>query len=201
MKKLSPAWVAALLVAAMAAPAAAQQKLLPAQSSISFVTRQMGVPVDGSFRKFDATVSFDAKQPAAAKINFTIDLGSAAIGTAETEAELLKAEWFHTAKFPQATFSSSAVKALGAGRYEVTGTLAIKGRSQSVTVPVTMVQTSGSPGSPVGGPVSLTTVATGAFLLKRLDFQLGDGDWKDTSVVANEVQVKFKLTLAGVGAL
>ena len=49
--------------------------------------------------------------------------------------------------------------------------------------------------------MSLTTVATGAFLLKRLDFQLGDGDWKDTSVVANEVQVKFKLTLAGVGAL
>jgi polyisoprenoid-binding protein YceI len=174
-----------------------RQKLLPAQSSIGFVTRQMGVPVDGVFRAFDAQVAFDPKQPAAATINFTIDLGSASIGTTETEAELRKAEWFHTAKFPQATFRSSAVKVVGAGRYEVIGTLAIKGRSQPVTVPVTMVQTDGSPGT----FPTITTVATGAFVLKRLDFQLGDGDWKDTSIVANEVQVKFKLTLTGIGAL
>ena len=178
-----------LTLLAASLPAAAQQKIVPAQSEIAFVTRQMGVPVDGKFRQFDAQVAFDPKQPAAAKIGFTIDLGSASIGTAETEAELVKPDWFDTKKFPKATFTSTGVKPAGAGRYDVTGTLSIKGSSQPVTVPVTLVQAGGN------------TTATGAFALKRLDFKIGDGDWKDTSIVANDVQVKFKLTLTGVAPL
>ena len=184
---LSTALALTALFAAL--PAHAQQKLVPAQSEIAFLTRQMGVPVDGRFKKFDAQVAFDPKQPAAAKISFTIDLGSAAIGTAETEAELLKPDWFDTKKFPQATFTSTAVKPAGTGKLEVAGTLSIKGSSQAVTVPVLLAQTAG------------LTTATGSFTLKRLDFRIGDGDWKDTSVVANDVQVRFKLTLAGVAGL
>ena len=176
----------ALTALGAALPAQAQQKLIPAQSEIAFVTRQMGVPVEGSFSKFDAQVAFDPKQPTAAKIGFTIALGSAAIGTAETEVELRKADWFDTAKFPQATFSSTAVKPTGAGKLEVTGLLSIKGSQQPVTVPVVLAQAGG------------VTTATGTFMLKRLDFKIGDGDWKDISVVANEVQVRFKLTLTGV---
>lgn len=188
MKFLS---VAALctLVGLIALPAQAQQKVVPAQSEIGFITRQMGVPVDGKFRRFDAQVAFDPKQPAAARIGFTIDLASASIGTAETEAELVKPDWFDTRKFPQATFTSTSVKPAGAGRFDVAGTLSIKGSSQPVVVPVTLAQ------------AGATTTATGAFALKRLDFKIGAGDWGDTSIVANDVQVKFKLTLTGVGAL
>ena len=170
-------------------PAQAQQKLLPAQSEIAFLTRQMGVPVDGRFKKFDAQMAFDPKQPTAAKISFTIDLGSATIGTAETEAELLKPDWFDTKKFPQATFTSTAVKPVGTGTFEVAGTLSIKGSRQPVTVPVLLVQS------------GTFTTATGSFALKRLDFKIGDGDWRDTSVVADEVQVRFKLTLTGLAGL
>ncbi|MFA6616175.1 MAG: YceI family protein, partial [Hydrogenophaga sp.] len=81
-----------LLASALLAPLAAQaqQQIVPAQSEIGFVSRQMGVPVDGTFHKFDAQVAFDPKHPATAKIGFTIDLASASIGTAETEAELVK---------------------------------------------------------------------------------------------------------------
>ena len=179
----------ALTALAAAVPAQAQQKLNPAQSEIAFVSRQMGVPVEGRFSRFDAQVAFDPRQPSAAKIVFTIALGSAAIGTDETEAELRKADWFDTPKFPQATFTSTAVKPAGAGQFEVTGTLSIKGRQQPVTVPVRLAQAGG------------ITTATGTFLLKRLDFKIGDGDWKDLSIVANEVQVRFKLTLTGVAGL
>lgn len=173
-------------------PAQAQQKLVPAQSEIGFVTRQMGVPVEGSFRRFDAQLALDPKQPSAAKISFTIDLGSASIGTAETETELRKPEWFDTKKFPRATFTSTAVKPIAAGQFEVAGTLSIKGKGRPVTVPVTLAAVAGVP---------TATVASGAFVLKRLDFTIGDGDWADTSVVANEVQVRFRLTLSGVGPL
>jgi len=189
MMKALPA-VSALFALAMFAPSAgAQQKIVPAQSEIAFTSKQMGVPVDGKFKKFDAQVAFDPKQPQAAKIAFTIDLGSATLGSAETEAELAKPDWFNTKMFPQATFESSTVKASAPGRFDVAGKLVIKGATQDVTVPVVLAQ------------AGANTTASGAFVIKRLDFKIGDGDWKDTSMVANDVQIKFKLTLTGVGPL
>ena len=98
------------LGALLGAPAFAQQKLVPAQSEISFVSKQMGVPVEGRFKKFDAQITFDPAKPEASKMAFTIDVASAAFGAPETDAELPKATWFNTSKFPQATFQSSAVK-------------------------------------------------------------------------------------------
>ncbi len=177
------------LLAGTAAPARADQKLLAAQSEIAFTSKQMGVPVDGKFRKFDAQLVFDPKQPEAAKIGFTIDLASVSLGTTETEAELAKPDWFNTKAFPQASFQSTAVKALGGGRFEVSGKLAIKSIGRDVVVPVTLLQ------------AGANTTASGGFAIKRLDFKIGDGDWKDTSMVADAVQVKFKLVLTGVGPL
>ena len=172
-----------------ALPAAAQQQLLPAQSEIAFTSRQMGVPVDGKFKKFDAQVAFDPKKAEAAKIGLTIDLTSVSLGARETEAEVVKPDWFNTKAFPQATFQSTAVKAVGGGKFEVAGKLAIKGASKDIVVPVTLAQS------------GATTTATGAFTIKRLDYNIGEGDWKDTSMVANDVQVKFKLALTGVAPL
>lgn len=175
--------------AAFAAPPAYAQQLVSAGSEIAFTSKQMGVPVDGKFRKFDAKVTFDPKKPEAANIGFTVDLASVSLGVAETEAEIVKPEWFDTKKFPQATFQSTAVKATGAGKYEVAGRLTIKGTAQNVVVPVALAQSGG------------TTTASGSFVLKRLAFRIGDGDWKDTSMVADDVQVRFKLALTGIGAL
>ena len=187
------AWIAAAsAAAAVALPAHADQKLLPAQSEIAFTSKQMGVPVDGKFRQFDAQVAFDPKHPETAKIGLTIALASVSLGIAETEAELAKPDWFNTKAFPQATFQSTGVKALGGGRFDVSGKLAIKSFSRDVVVPVTLVQSAGA---------APTTTASGTFAIKRLDFKIGDGDWKDTSMVADAVQVKFKLVLTGVAAL
>ena len=172
-----------------AQPAVAQQKLVPAQSEVQFTARQMGVPLEGHFKKFDAQVSFDPAKLATSKIVFTVDTGSATMGSRETDAELPKATWFNVPQFPQATFQSSAIKALGAGKFEVTGKLSIKGMARDVVVPVTLVQN------------GATTMATGALPLKRLAFKIGENEWADTSMVADDVQVKFKLALTGVGKL
>jgi polyisoprenoid-binding protein YceI len=180
---------ALLALSAGAGPAAAQQKLIPAQSEIAFTSKQMGVPVDGKFKKFDAQVSFDPKKPEAAKISFAIDLASVSLGAPESEAEVVKPEWFSTKLFPQATFASTGVKTVAAGKFEVVGKLTIKGVSRDVLVPVALTQSAGN------------TSAVGSFIMKRLDFKIGDGDWGDTSLVANDVQVKFKLNLSGVAAL
>lgn len=188
MKTHLAASALALFVLA-AGPASAQQKLIPAQSDISFTSKQMGVPVDGKFKKFDATIAFDPKKPEAGSIAFSIDLASAQIGDSETMAELAKPVWFDSKRVPMATFQSSAVKAAGSGRFDVTGKLTIKGNVRDVVVPVALTQAGG------------TSTATSAFVIKRLEFKIGEGDWADTSMVANDVQVKFKLALTGVGAL
>ncbi|MBC7622815.1 MAG: YceI family protein [Aeromicrobium sp.] len=167
----------------------AQQKLAPAQSEIAFISKQFGVPVGGKFKKFDAEISFDPKKVETAKINFNVDLLSADIGNSETETELKKPGWFNSMKTPQASFSSTAVKALGGGKFEFTGKLAIKGISQNVVVPVTLTQAAG------------VTRAVGSFTLKRLDFKIGDGEWNDVSLVANEVVVNVKLVFTGIAPL
>ena len=169
-------------------PAMAQQ-LVPAQSEIVFVSKQMGVPVEGRFQKFGAKIVFNPSKPDQANIAFTVDMASATLGVKETDAELPKADWFDTAKFAQATFQSTSVKALGTGKFEVAGKLSIKGATQNVLVPVTLTQ------------AGANTTATGAFALKRLAFKIGDNEWSDTSMVADEVQVKFKFALTGVAKL
>ena len=69
------------------------------------------------------------------------------------------------------------------------GKLTIKGNVRDVVVPVALVQ------------AGAVTTATGAFTIKRLAFKIGENEWADTSMVADDVQVKFKLALTGVGKL
>ncbi|MBY0463500.1 MAG: YceI family protein [Burkholderiales bacterium] len=185
--------IAAVALMAAAPAAFAQQKLVPAQSSLGFVIKQMGVPVEGQFKSFDAQVTFDPAKLATSRIAFTVDMGSATMGTKEVDVEMPKPVWLSALKFPQATFQSAAIKALGGGKFEVQGKLSIKGNARDVTVPVTLAQTGAAP--------NLATTATGAFTIPRLAFKIGEGDWADTSMVADEVQVKFKLALNGVSKI
>ncbi|WP_395693548.1 YceI family protein, partial [Piscinibacter sp.] len=62
------------VAASFAATPACAQQLVPTGSEIAFTSKQMGVPVDGKFRKFDAKVAFDPKKPEAANIAFSVDL-------------------------------------------------------------------------------------------------------------------------------
>jgi polyisoprenoid-binding protein YceI len=175
------------VLASLSLPAQAQQKLVPTQSEIVFVSKQMGVPVEGYFKKFDAQIAFDPAKLQTSKIAFTVEMASATLGVPEADAELPKPVWFNVPGFPKATFQSSTIKALGGGKYEVAGQLTIKGRAHPVTVPVALTQAGG------------TTTATGLFTIKRLAYAIGENQWSDTSMVADDVQVKFKLALTGVG--
>lgn len=187
MKQLFFCLVPFLAAAAGAEPAAV--KLVADKSQIVFVSKQMGVPVEGTFKKFDAQVAFNPKKPEGGTVALQIDTASAGFGVPMSDAELPKQPWFDAAHFPQASFQSSAIKALGDGRFEMAGKLTIKGTTKPVTVPVA-IAASGK-----------DAVATGSFTIQRLDYKVGDGEWTDTSMVGNEVQVRFRFTLSGLGPL
>ncbi|MFT7775776.1 YceI family protein [Roseateles sp.] len=172
---------ASLLLAAAILPVQAAT-LQPEKSDLSFTFKQMGVPVDGKFRKFEAQLDFDAKKPEAGKIAFTVDLGSVSLGDPSFDKEVAGTPWFDTKRNGKATFVSSGIKPTGPGKYDVAGKLTIKGASRDVVVPITLA----------------SGVAAGSVAIKRLDFKIGDGEWADTSMVANDVTVKFKLAFSGL---
>ena len=180
-------WLACAGTGAVAAETATQ--LVADKSQIVFVSKQMGVPVEGAFGKFTARVAFDPKKPEGGSVALAVDMGSASLGVPQTDAELPKPDWFDALKFPQADFKSSSIKGLGGGRFEIAGKLTIKNISRPITVPVSIAPANGH------------AVASGSFTIQRLDYKVGDGEWTDTSVVGNEVLVRFKFTLAGFGPL
>ena len=186
---LSTSLLLALTQPAWAQPKPPLAQLQAAASEIGFTTRQMGVPVDGKFGKFSAQVSLDPKQPAGGSVAFTIDTTSARFGSAEIDAEIPKAIWLDSQRFPQASFQSSAIKAAGPGRFEVAGKLTIKGQVRDVTVPVALTQ------------AGTTSTASGQFVIRRLDFKVGEAEWTDTSLLANDVTVRFKLALTGIAPI
>ena len=180
MNWILPAVVAAALAAF---PAAAQQKIIRAKSSIRFVTRQMNVPVEGQFKRFDASVAFDAAKPEATKAEFEVDLGSIDLGNAEGETEAKRKAWLTIDAFPKARFVAASVKSLGGGRFEAAGALTIKGLSQNIVAPFTLTEAGG------------VRTVEGQFSLKRLQFKIGEGPWSDTDTVADDVLVRFRFAL------
>jgi polyisoprenoid-binding protein YceI len=164
------------------------QTVVPAQSEITFISKQMGVPVEGRFTRWSARLNFDPRRPEAGEIAFTIEAASAGFPSAEVDAELRRPAWLDAARFPQASFQSSAIRALGADRYEVRGRLTIKGSSREVVAPVTLTRN------------GTQAQASGSLTINRLDFRIGDGEWNDPTLVAAEVVVRDRFVLAGLAS-
>ena len=119
--------LAGILLGIALAANAAPLKTDLAHSSVSAVFKQMDVPVESSFKRFDARVDYDAAHPDKASARVDIDTASFDMGQADYNKEIAKKEWFNSAQFPKASFVSSSIKPAGAGKLTVTGKLTIKG--------------------------------------------------------------------------
>lgn len=179
---------AGLMALALSATAVAQAaeytRVLPEKSNVSFVYKQMGVAVDGKFRKFTAQLAFDPARPAAARAQFDVDLASVDAGSADADQEVAGKDWFNTKAFPKARFVSTSVKPLSGNRYEVAGKLTIKNSTRDIVFPASFT------------PAGNTGAFDGAFTIRRGDFAIGEGAWSKFDIVANEVQVKFHVIAA-----
>ena len=164
--------------------AAHAQGVLQDKSEIRFVAKQLGVNVEGRFRKWKADVVFLPKDLAKSKADFDIDLGSIDLASEDSEREVRDKLWFDTAKFPIAHFASTSIRDLGGDKYEIAGGLSLKGIRRETVVPVA-----------VRKDAMGNSVAEGNFTLMRLDFHVGEGLWADTDTVKNEVIVRVRIVL------
>ncbi len=181
---MRPLLLVALLIGAPLTTAADFTVLRPQQSSLVFVSQQMGVPVDGSFTKFDARLSIDPAKPEAGIARIDIDISSIDVGSTDAYTEVIGTSWFDMAKYPTANFVSSKVTRLAPGRYEVAGKMTIRNVTRDIKAPFTMEQKADA------------LLIDGTFPINRLDYGIGSGIWGDTDTVANEVQIRFHFTVA-----
>ncbi len=172
---------AALAAAGLALTAsAAERNINAAASSLVATFRQQHVPVDAPFRRFSGTISYDATRPEATSATLAVDVDSLDLGDADASAELRKPAWFDYARYPRASFQSTAARHGAAGQLEISGTLTIKGRSQPVTV---TVQPGAAPGA-----------FDGSFEISRKAFGIGDPAWD--GVLDDQVRVRFHIVAA-----
>jgi polyisoprenoid-binding protein YceI len=191
MRYLLPGAAALLLSAVPAgfaadAPAAGHYTLDAAKSSLQFTFVQAGAQNTGRFKRF--TVSFDPPPAGstAGRLEVTVDVGSLDTGDSDRDDTLRDTDLFDVAKFPQARFSAAQI-ATTAGGYEAAGKLTIRGVTHDVRIPFTF-RTATENGAAAGYMVGKT-------LVRRLDYGVGQGDWKATDQAGNDVTVSWSLRL------
>lgn len=167
--------------AAVGAASGPLYNLLPAQSSLTYTFIQAGGRNQGRFKSF--SVSFD---PAAGRLEVVIDMRSFDTGDSQRDGLLGGRDFFDVAQYPQARFTATRIERTAAG-YEAAGTLTLRGVKRNVTVPFTW-RTATAQGRAVG-------YLTGQMQLRRLDFGVGQEQWRYTEWVGNEVTVGYSLLL------
>ena len=174
----------AAVLAGMGPTTALADTVVPGKSEIAFTIKQMGVNFDGRFKAWKADIVFKPAALDQSKATIDIDLASLDLASADSEAEARDPLWFNTSKFPVAHFASTSFKSLGGDRYEVAGKLALKGVTRDCVVPIA-----------VKADAAGNRVAEGAFLLKRLEYKIGEGEWADTATVADDIRVRVRIVL------
>ncbi len=171
---------AALLLAGLAH--AADLNIGPAGGSkVTATFKQEGVEVETPFTKFTGRVAYDPARVEASTALLEVETASFDFGDAAYNEEVRKKSWFDSATYPKAKFQSTAIKAGAAGSFTATGQLTLKGRVQTLSVPVKV-----SPGAKGG------FVFDGSFAISRKAFGIGDPVWE--GVVDDKVTIKFHLS-------
>jgi polyisoprenoid-binding protein YceI len=128
--------------AKVASPAPAQgQKYLitPQNSKIEFVGSKVTGKHNGSFGDFSGQVDYTGN-PETSRVNITMKTDSLTTDTPDLTKHLKTADFFDVAKYPEATFVSTAIKPGGenGATHTVTGNLTLHGATKAITFPATI---------------------------------------------------------------
>lgn len=164
--------------------AALEWKIIPSKSSITFTGMQNNAPISGRFNKFTGNIVFNSADLKNSKVQIIIDTNSIASSYDEVAAMLMNEDWFNVKRFPQAIFTANQFIQTGANTYQASGTLTIRDKTSPIQIDFTAEQLSHHQAQ-----------VTGKTILKRTAFNVGQGEWSDTRMVKDEVQVDFVVTV------
>jgi polyisoprenoid-binding protein YceI len=151
-------------------------------SRLGFVGTFQGEEFQGRFNRFEASIRYDPADLENSKFDVSVDLSSVDTGDSERDALLPDQEFFNIAQHPKAHFVTHTFRQSG-DKIVAEGTLSLKGISNPVELDVDFSA------SATGGILDVEAI------LNRLEFEVGTGDYADTSTIGDEVRVRAHLLL------
>jgi polyisoprenoid-binding protein YceI len=101
-------------------------KITPLQSTIKFGVKA-SVPIEGTFKKWDATLTFTSTDPTTGVLDIKIDAASVDTGSGMKDDKLKGKDFFNAKDDPYITFHSTKIVQTGADTFEVDGKFTIRG--------------------------------------------------------------------------
>jgi polyisoprenoid-binding protein YceI len=182
IRRLALALAALTLSAGVAAAQEAPKWTVdPARSHLLVEATAEGQAFEGHFQRWDADIHFDPKALGASKVVVSVETASFASGDDQRDSSAQSEDWFASAMFPKATFTTKSFKDLGGGKYEADGDLTIRGMTQPVALPFTL---------DINGDEAKLD---GETKIDRSAFGVGQGENGSSDTVPFDVTVKVDL--------
>ncbi|HKS08385.1 MAG TPA: YceI family protein [Pyrinomonadaceae bacterium] len=166
------------------AAAAQTYVITPENSKIEFVGSKVTGSHNGSFQKFSGEIHYTGDVNTS-HVTITMQTDSLTTDTPDLTKHLKTADFFDVAKYPEAKFESTAIKAGGdkGASHTITGNLTLHGATKSVTFPATIAV----------APDAITVDSS--FTINRKDFGINYAGAADNLIRDNVVMtLKIKAT-------
>ena len=174
---------AAGTAAPQAAAASGTHYVQAGGATLTFTFKQSDAANTGSFASFSTQLDYDAKNPAAGRLDVTVQIGSLATQDKDRDDTLKSGDLLAAEKFPTAHYSATSFAKNASGGLEALGKLTLRGVTRDLRVPLQIRATAG--GLELSGEVTI----------KRLDYGVGQGEWKSTDMVGDDVKLQYKVPL------
>lgn len=169
-----------LLISTLAVAVAPAWKIVPEKSHLNFTATQNGAPVTGEFKKFTGDINFDPNQLASSQVTITVDMGSVSDTYNKLSDTLKSTEWFDVKSFPHAVFKSTEFVKTGDKKYQAKGTLTLRDKTIPITLDLNLDEYTATQAK-----------MTGSTHLQRTALGVGQGEWTDTKLIKDDVEIHF----------
>ena len=163
----------------------------PGHSRIGFVARHaMVTKVRGSFNEFTGEGYLDVDDPAASRLELTIQAASIDTRNADRDAHLRSNDFLAMDEFPTITFVSTAARRTDGDDFELDGELTVRGVTRPVTIPFVF---EGTAVDPYGN----TRVGfEGSVVINRKDFGVSYNAALETGgvLISDKVTLEFEVS-------
>ena len=157
-------------------------QIVPVESSLSFTGTQNGAPVSGHFQSFSGKINFDPNQLDKSNVQIFIDMGSIFTPYGQVADTLKTSDWFNIKAFPQAIFKATQFTKLTDNNYQANGTLTLRDKTLPLTIIFTLQEYTNKKAK-----------VQGSTSLHRTLFGIGQGDWANTMIVKDKVDIQFSI--------
>jgi polyisoprenoid-binding protein YceI len=152
-------------------------------STLTFTFDQAGAASQGSFKQFTTDLAFDEQNLAGSSLDVKVQISSLDTQDKDRDQTLAGADLFDVQKFPDATFVASSLARNANGKVEAAGKLTLRGVTRDLRIPLVIK------------PTATGLELTGETSINRLDYGIGQGEWKSTEWVGDTVKLNYKVAL------